>query len=359
MSRWPPPRIDPYLIELGGILSLYGGTSASAPVFAGMVALLNQYLASQGAPLQSGLGNINPTLYRLAQIAPGVFHDITAGDNLVPCVVSTLDCADGKIGYSAAPAYDVVTGLGSVDAYQLISQWNPRSASATMTLTADPGSIALNDATRLTVTVKSSDSAVTPAGSIDFYLGAMWLGSVALSGSDGTAGAVLTVYGGQFAVGNDTVTAYYSGDVSFNASSASTVIAASLPLANSAVVPSVTPNPVYQQQPDADGYVWRFTLKLAEMAGVATTLTDFTFNGTSRASEIPNLFGSATIPPGGTLSAPLRAKDISPPAALVLGFSGVDADGRLWSQQMAVPLYRQPFVVGLSTAGVPTPHHPP
>ena len=57
----------------GGIYTV-GGTSASAPSLAGVVALLNQYLASKpGAAPASGLGNINPELYRLAQSPPTTF----------------------------------------------------------------------------------------------------------------------------------------------------------------------------------------------------------------------------------------------------------------------------------------------
>lgn len=230
------PDHDAYLIELGGALMLYGGTSASAPVFAGLVALLNQYLESNEVGSQPGLGNINPTLYRLSLAAPEAFHDITAGDNLVPCV-GTLNCtvANPEIGYSASPGYDLVTGLGSVDAWQLISRWSLRNAPTLMTLDTYPGAIALSDSVRLTATVKSSDSASTPTGSVDFYLVGVWLGSVALSGSGGAATAILTVSGGQLPAGNDTVTAFYGGDTSFNASSASATITVVLPLANSAV----------------------------------------------------------------------------------------------------------------------------
>ena len=55
--------------------SVVGGTSASSPVFAGIVAVLNQYLGS------AGLGNINPMLYSLAATpANGAFTNITSGD---------------------------------------------------------------------------------------------------------------------------------------------------------------------------------------------------------------------------------------------------------------------------------------
>lgn len=107
-------------------LSIIGGTSASAPVFAGMVALLNQYLGNT-----SGMGNSNPMLYRLAAVAPTAFHDVTTGNNIVYCKAGTptiqpvaLQCpAAGSLGYSAGVGYDLATGLGSVDANNLAVAW--------------------------------------------------------------------------------------------------------------------------------------------------------------------------------------------------------------------------------------------
>jgi subtilase family serine protease len=76
-----------------------------------------------------GLGHINPKLYQLAQTAPSSFHDVTTGSNIVPCVTrSTQDCRNGYMGYTAHAGYDQVTGLGSVNAYNLARAW--RSASA-------------------------------------------------------------------------------------------------------------------------------------------------------------------------------------------------------------------------------------
>lgn len=100
---------DPYSIVVGGQLLSVGGTSAATPVFAGMVALLNQYLLQNGLPAgvnqspsasaaaaSSGAGNINPSLYRLAQSAPSMFHDIVAGSNIVPCEAESPDCVNGQ-----------------------------------------------------------------------------------------------------------------------------------------------------------------------------------------------------------------------------------------------------------------------
>lgn len=77
------------------------------------MALLNQYLVSKGTLDKPGLGNINPTLYRLAQSTTDIFHDITGGDNKLPCVQGSPNCVDGLVGYNAGPGYDLATGLGS------------------------------------------------------------------------------------------------------------------------------------------------------------------------------------------------------------------------------------------------------
>jgi uncharacterized protein (TIGR03437 family) len=104
-----------------------GGTSCAAPSMAGIVALLNQYLLSKGAIQQAGLGNINPTLYKLEQTQSGAFHDIVSGNNIVPCA-DTPDCVNGYLGYSAGPGYDSASGIGSPDAYNLVTKWSTAMA---------------------------------------------------------------------------------------------------------------------------------------------------------------------------------------------------------------------------------------
>jgi subtilase family serine protease len=99
-------------------LTVIGGTSAAAPTFAGLVALIVQKTNDRQ-------GNVNPYLYSLAGTAPNAFHDITTGNNMVPCTAGSPDCpASGMIGYSAGPGYDLTTGLGSVDAAALVAAWN-------------------------------------------------------------------------------------------------------------------------------------------------------------------------------------------------------------------------------------------
>ena len=88
-----------------------GGTSAAAPTFAGMLAIVEQ--ANGG----KALGNINPSLYALAETSnsSSVFHDITSGNNMVACTVGSTDCTTGSLGYSTTTGYDLVTGLGSIN----------------------------------------------------------------------------------------------------------------------------------------------------------------------------------------------------------------------------------------------------
>ena len=104
----------------------------------------------------------------------------------------------------------------------------------------------------------------------------------------------------------------------------------------SAVVASVQPSPVYRQAPDADGYEWYYTLRLAETAGASTKLTGFSIDGYDYSAQIPAFFGSTNLPANGTLSAALRAKDLNVPANLVYSFSGVDSTGQKWTQQLTV-----------------------
>ena len=107
--------------DSNGDLLSGGGTSAAAPLFAGIVALINQKMNTP-----HGQGNINPTLYSMAATTPAAFHDITTGNNIVPCAEGSKDCPATppfQIGYGAGVGYDLATGLGSVDAFNLVEAW--------------------------------------------------------------------------------------------------------------------------------------------------------------------------------------------------------------------------------------------
>ena len=116
---------DGYVIEQEGALYQVGGTSASSPAFAGIMAIVNQYTGARN-------GNPNSRLYTLAAQAPTVFHDVTSGTNAVPCAGGSSGCSAAApstnighmTGYSAGVGYDLATGLGSVDVYDMASYWS-------------------------------------------------------------------------------------------------------------------------------------------------------------------------------------------------------------------------------------------
>ena len=101
--------------DASGNLTAVGGTSAAAPSFTAMLALINQYLGG------SGLAPVNPALYAAAASTPTAFHDIKTGNNMVPCTAPSTNCPTGttEIGFNAGTGYDQVTGLGSVDGFVL------------------------------------------------------------------------------------------------------------------------------------------------------------------------------------------------------------------------------------------------
>lgn len=133
-----------------GSFTVVGGTSVASPTFAGILALINQQLGSPG------FGNVNPNLYSFAAGSSSPFHDVTTGNNLVPCTSGTLNCPAGttQIGFSAGPGYDQVTGLGSVDAGKLATAWAATTTPQfTLTPTAASFQVAQGAAVNATVTV--------------------------------------------------------------------------------------------------------------------------------------------------------------------------------------------------------------
>jgi uncharacterized protein (TIGR03437 family) len=216
---------DPYMIYTSGSLQFYGGTSLPTPSFAGLTALLNQKLGS------AGVGNINPKLYSLAQSNPAIFHDVTTGNNIVTvsCSRGQNDCGATAVGYNAGVGYDQTTGLGSVDAYQMVMGWDggtvttPANPNVSVKLLSNLTSVAANDVVYLTATVASTDG-TTPSGSILFSIGGTSLGSAVLTGSAGTSTATLAVNGLQLPSGSGTITATYNGA---NSASVTVSVAAS------------------------------------------------------------------------------------------------------------------------------------
>lgn len=178
-----------------------GGTSASSPSFAGIMALINQ-------KTNSIQGNPNPTIYALAGSANNatIFHDSTVGDNKVPA-------ADGSlIGYPAAVGYDLATGWGSVDVNNMVNAWMQVGAGAsTVSLTTSATTIAHGTPITLSSTVTpGSSGGATPSGDVSY---------LAASGSVNTSLGLGTLASGATSLqtsilpgGTQSITAYYAGD---------------------------------------------------------------------------------------------------------------------------------------------------
>jgi sugar lactone lactonase YvrE len=90
----------------------FGGTSAAAPLWATVVELTDEYALSRQQPTN---GFVNPALYALAAGTPPYppFHDVTVGDN------DPLSPKHNPVFYPATSGYDMASGLGSPDAYNL------------------------------------------------------------------------------------------------------------------------------------------------------------------------------------------------------------------------------------------------
>jgi trimeric autotransporter adhesin len=162
-------------------ISQIGGTSASSPSFAGMMALVNQKYGPQG--------QANYVLYPMAQQFPQAFHDVTLGTITVPCAIGAPDCitapaglgysitdpalgpaTEGEIGkgalaeYNAGIGYDLATGLGTIDANQMVTNWgNIKFDATSTTLSVTPSSFPHGTATTISGTVMGTG---TPAGAV-------------------------------------------------------------------------------------------------------------------------------------------------------------------------------------------------
>lgn len=108
-----------YLVASGGKVHPESGTSASTPVFASMLAIINSRRNSKNLP---PVGFVNPALYSFASHQTDIFHDITVGENNCAASHATPNCC--PMGFLATAGWDPITGLGSVDFEKLASAFH-------------------------------------------------------------------------------------------------------------------------------------------------------------------------------------------------------------------------------------------
>ena len=183
------------LLNFGFSFQAVGGTSVSAPAFAGIMALVNQYQVTPQNP-SPRQGNANYVLYGLAQqqntanlncnssAAPAAgcsFNDVTTGNNDVPCAGATPNCSSrlssvtGVLipvpgsttpAYTSTTGYDLATGLGSINAQTAVTKWSSVNTAASTTTLVLNGGTAVNVTHGQSVPFKISVSPAAASGDV-------------------------------------------------------------------------------------------------------------------------------------------------------------------------------------------------
>jgi subtilase family serine protease len=231
-----------------GQFSGFGGTSVSSPIFAGIMALINQKTGERQ-------GNANYVFYKMAATASNscnsttvptggtnncIFYDTPTGSTIaMPCIAGSPNCTVTTSGdpfgvlsaYSTGAGYDLATGLGSVNVTNLVNQWSTyagqfkASKFSAFTL-GPPTTITHGQAIPVDATVVPQTGTGTPTGSITLIADTGSSASsqqgvqqvLALSSGSLPAGTTTTFLPGGT---NYTVTAHYSGDSTFAPSDSS------------------------------------------------------------------------------------------------------------------------------------------
>ncbi len=284
-------------------LTLVGGTSLSTPAMAGILALIEQ----KNGALQ---GQVNYVLYPLAQTQGNscnssaqtnpaaqtscIFYDVTVGNNEVPCAGASPGCSSTQTGMNgfttgqtAGPGYDLVTGLGSVNATNLAMAWKNSTLVPSQTVVA-ASSTAFVHGTAVTLngTVAPTSGSGSPTGSVSIKTDLYGDSPQTLALTSGAfSGSVSDLPGGQY-----NMRAYYAGDATF-ASSESAPVALNITPENSTT--TVTINGV---QNGSAAYGAPLQLKVitagVSSQGVAT--------GTVTIQDGANVVGTSSLASDGT-----------------------------------------------------------
>jgi hypothetical protein len=260
-------------------VSLIGGTSASAPSMAGILALVEQKYGRQG--------QVNTTLYALAQQKPAAFHDIALGNN------ETYETPPSGYIYPATAGYDLASGLGTVDAATLVADWNSLSYQGTATtLSLSATSITHGQPVTVTTAVTPATGTGVPTGAVAVMTNstlpnATGQTEIALNSGTGTA-TLSTLPGGTYQV-----TGRYSGDVTFAASSSAGTTLTVAAEKSELVLTGAGANVLYGNGATLSAQVVNAQ---GNPDGVATGEVSFTLDGATSSSAL-NVSGVATDEP--------------------------------------------------------------
>ena len=209
----------------------FGGTSASVQAFGGIMALVVQktgerqgqanyvlYKLAGGETLSSCNGSNTTTL----PISTCIFNDTTSGNTNIP----------GETGFTAGTGYDETTGLGSVNATNLITQWHTAIVNGSTTTLTLNNTTAVNithgQSVPVSITVAAKAPATgTPTGDVSLIAGSstgQGAGKFTLANGSTPAGSTTTLLPGSPVPGGSySVTAHYAGDGTFLASDSASV----------------------------------------------------------------------------------------------------------------------------------------
>jgi len=213
-------------------LSGFGGTSASAPAFASMLAMVSQSIGGR-------LGNPNPVLYQLGENQPTAFNDVTIGNNSVNCYTDSLDCGANNFltGYNSGIGYDRASGLGSVNGSNLVSTWPSVTftPSTTQLELSDGGALGTSPITVTHGTTINFNVAVNPGASVTGTVNLVTDSDVSAMPGSGSPGGfypvnsnpaengVVTGSTNSLPGGSYNLYAYYAGDTNYAASKSNPV----------------------------------------------------------------------------------------------------------------------------------------
>jgi hypothetical protein len=212
-----------------GELSLYlvGGTSASAPSFASIMALIDQQMENLNPSQGPRQGQANYVFYRLAAlqnaslqcngsntsalpVSTCIFNDITIGNNAVP---GELNYGSSNADYQAGTGYDMATGLGSVNVANLITQWNTATfRPTTTTLSFSPSSTVHGSSVNVNITVTPGSGSGIPTGDVALITG---ISSLFSAGFFPLAGGSVSSTTNSLPGGFYFLQARYGGDATF------------------------------------------------------------------------------------------------------------------------------------------------
>ena len=235
-----------------------GGTSASAPNFAAVVALAGQQVGNQR------LGNINYYLYKIAAQSNAscassgsasdscIFYDTQVGNISVPCAPGSQNCsvssgtksgilvANSKPAYMTGSGYDTATGLGSANINNLVSALSGTAVPTVSTPTASSTSLSLGNSTTLTVKVTGNGSVGTPAGTITFKDGGTSIGTATQTSDASTYTLTGTLSYKPSNTGNHEITASFTSSSQYLNASSSTL---TIDVTTSATISTPTADP--------------------------------------------------------------------------------------------------------------------